>query len=368
MGHRVAALASVLVALVGTSAALGAGVERFSLRLPDGIVLPASAEEPAPPAPGQRVVILLHGSGPQDMDEDLSGVSQPGIVNRFFVDLSTALRERGFTVVRYNKRSREARVRLQADPSYAKTKSFKDYASHPLAFFVDDARAAVRWSAKRYPKAGIFLLGHSEGGIVALHVARREKAVSGVGIIGFGATSLDTTLFEQVVVRQIPAFEAIDADHDGRISGTELNGSAPLAVALKAQMSVVDLDGDGAVSRDEFLGAQLSNIVVDAPRDSMREYRRDEAALPRAAEEIRDLAIPVAIFQGEWDNQTPAYHARAVELLNRMVWKKTNLSFWYYPRLGHALDSRPSPGDLVFRHADAEALASVAARLDALSR
>ena len=90
----------------------------------------------------------------------------------------------------------------------------------------------------------------------------------------------------------------------------------------------------------------------------------DDAALPRPAAILRDLAIPVAIFQGEWDNQTPAFHARGVELLNAAVWKKPTLTFSYFSRLGHSLDSRSGPQDLVYRPADPAALASVASTLD----
>ena len=76
------------------------------------------------------------------------------------------------------------------------------------------------------------------------------------------------------------------------------------------------------------MAGNLSNIVLDL--SSLREYRLQEAQYPRQGEVLRDAKFKVIFFQGEWDNQTPSYNAKAIDLLNRAVWKKENLNFHYF--------------------------------------
>ncbi|MBI3296765.1 MAG: hypothetical protein HYZ75_01280 [Elusimicrobia bacterium] len=123
-------------------------------------------------------------------------------------------------------------------------------------------------------------------------------------------------------------------------------------------MAVLDLDGDGALSRDELMAGNFSNIAVDAA--SVREYRLQEAQCPKPAELVRDLKIPIALFHGEWDNQAPVYGTKSIELLNKAIWKKPTISFRYFPKLGHALDPRATPRDLTYRRAAPEAFRAVA--------
>ncbi|MBI3296766.1 MAG: alpha/beta fold hydrolase [Elusimicrobia bacterium] len=120
----------------------------------------------------ERVVVLIHGSGPQSLDEDLSSVSAPGTTNYFFADLAAALNGRGIAVVRYDKRSYAAARMIAADRNFAASKKFKRYAADPLRYFIEDARHFTRWTARRFPRARVFLVGHSEGANVALQVAR----------------------------------------------------------------------------------------------------------------------------------------------------------------------------------------------------
>jgi len=349
------------LAIIAASIASMARAGGLTIAGDDGYLLDAAVDLPKAKA-GSRVVVLLHGSGPQTMDEDLSAVCAPGVTSRLFVDLSAALTAKGFTVVRYNKRAYQVHLSEKAAPGYFKSEQFTKYAAHPLRYTIDDAKAAVRWAGARYPKARVFVLGHSEGGIVALHAAREETTVRGVGIIGFSPLGLDSLLFEQTVYRYAEHFSALDKDHDGALEDSELSGEETWATALRTQKVTLDLDHDGRISRDEFLGGQLSNVLLDLP--SQPEYRVDEAAVPRPAAIVRDLKVPVTVFQGEWDNQTPAFHARAVELLNNAAWKKADVTFTYFPKLGHSLDPRNGPEDLVYRPADPAALAGLAATLN----
>lgn len=308
-----------------------------------------------------RVVVLVHGSGPQDMREDLSTVSAPGTQNYFFKDLSDALTKKGFAVVRYNKRAYQLGERLKKDPAFIKSSTFRDFSSRPLDTTIKDAEAFVKFSAKTFSGAKVYLLGHSEGAMISLHVADRARTVTGVALIGFATQSQDSLLFEQVVYRSLHYFDSLDNDRDGVLTAVELAADNPVAKSLSRQLPFLDQDKSGKLERSEFMGGNLVNILADAP--GMEEWHREEAALKRPASIIKTASFDVFFFQGELDNQTPAYNARAVQLANTLIWKKPNLHFKFFPGLGHALDKRIDYQDLVFKPADKQALEELASEL-----
>jgi pimeloyl-ACP methyl ester carboxylesterase len=344
-----------------------AGTTDLRAKSYDGFEIDASATVP----PGlsdtevKRVVVFLHGSGPQDMDEDLSSASKPGTKNLFFVDVSNALVGKGFATVRYNKRSFEMGRRLKADPAFAESETYKSFYRKPLTGLISDARFFARWAHLRFPNARVYFLGHSEGTYIALQEAKDDPLVSGVAIIGFFANSLDTALVEQAVYRNAADFDALDKNGDGVLDESELAGDGVLQKLLRSQMAILDQNHDGKLQRSEFMAGNFANFVIDDPGSHIREYRIEQAALPRPGEIIRDAPFQISFFQGEWDNQTPSYAAKAVELLNTLRWHRPNLSFHFFPGLGHALDRRDSYRDIVFRRIDPAALNALASELDA---
>ena len=82
------------------------------------------------------------------MDADLTVVTRNRKKNLFFKQLSNALSDSGFAVVRYNKRTYQLRLKLKADASFAKSSVFRKTSKKPLKFIVDDAHDCVKWSGK----------------------------------------------------------------------------------------------------------------------------------------------------------------------------------------------------------------------------
>ncbi|OGS08442.1 MAG: hypothetical protein A2270_09130 [Elusimicrobia bacterium RIFOXYA12_FULL_51_18] len=309
-----------------------------------------------------RVVVLIHGSGPQDMKEDLSAVSAPGTKNYFFTDLAKALTSRGFAVLRYNKRMYQLYEQLKKDPAFAKTSKFKKLSRNQLNAIIKDAETFVGFAAKNFPKAKVYLLGHSEGANVSLQVADKSKFVEGVALIGFITQGRDTVIFDQIVNRPLQYFDSLDTDRNGVLTREELSGKEPVAKSISGQMAILDLNKNGFLERSEFMGGNLSNILLDA--SNAIEWRQEEAALKRPATIIQEAAFDISFFQGELDNQTPSYNAKAIQLANTLKWKKTNLHFRFFEGLGHALDKRTDYMDLIFKPADQQALSVLAADLD----
>jgi pimeloyl-ACP methyl ester carboxylesterase len=135
---------------------------------------PATSSAPRLPA-----VVLVGGSGPTDRDSLVAGIP-------IFGQIADALANAGYIVVRYDKRG------IGQSGGRAEAATLTDYA--------DDVRAAVKLLADRKdvdPKR-IAAVGHSEGGLVALMAAAKDKKIAGVGLIATpGTTYADVALAQQ---------------------------------------------------------------------------------------------------------------------------------------------------------------------------
>ncbi len=333
--------------------------EAFQLVASDGFELEAKIAFPQTDV--DRVMVLIHGSGPQSMDSDLTRVTKEGKTNLFFVDVSRSLTQAGFATVRYNKRSYQTNKKLGAEPAFQYDGVYTAFAANPLKYFVEDAQDAVRYVEERFPGAEIYLLGHSQGAYIALQVASVMPQVRGVALIGYALSTTDTLVLEQTVYRPQKLFTDLDTNGDDNLNTDELSVGTAISASLLRQIPIIDLDGDGMVSLMEFRAGNLSNLFM---RDLVGVIREQEGRYPRTAEILAASEFKVAFFQGLWDNQTPAYNAKAVDLLVRHVWRKDNFSFNFFPGLGHALDKRTAYDDLVYDVISPEANREMAQTLD----
>ena len=116
---------------------------------------------------------------PTDRDSLLFGIPILG-------QIAGALADAGFIVVRYDKRG------IGQSGGRAEAATLADYA--------DDVRAAVKLLADRKdvdPKR-IAVIGHSEGGLVALMAAAKDKRIAAVGLVATpGMTGADIVLAQQ---------------------------------------------------------------------------------------------------------------------------------------------------------------------------
>jgi len=351
----------LFVSQFAAAASYAAAPAGGQITVSDGFKLDYVIDYPAAGKNISKVVILIHGSGPQNMDEDMTQASN-GVKNLFFVDLSSALTKEGFTVIRYNKRSFQIAEDAKTNTMYLRSESYKNFAANPLKYFVDDAVDAIKFVSKKFPGYGIDLIGHSQGTYVALQAAAVSPSVKTVGLIGFTNQGMETTVFEQTVYRPMYIFDALDINRDNALDAKELEGGDAVSVSLRKQLAVIDVNENGKMDRAEFTAGNLSNILSGAMGD-MSVFKKQEAEYKTASEIIKNAAFDICFFQGELDNQTPSYNAKAIDILNRLAWKKDNLHFKYFNGLGHALDRRANYSDLVFKPADKGALADVAGEM-----
>lgn len=108
-------------------------------------------------------VALVHGSGPNDRDEAIGA-------NRPFLDIARGLAARGVAVLRYDKRTK-------AHPGEftGRDLTVDDEATNDAVAAVDLLRATPGIDPRR-----VFVLGHSQGGLLAPRIANASGHVAGV--------------------------------------------------------------------------------------------------------------------------------------------------------------------------------------------
>lgn len=232
------------------------------------------------------VVILVHGSGPNDRDETIGS-------NKPFRDLAEGLASQGIAVLRYDKRTKVYPTKMTGNITV------KDET-------IDDAIIAVnqmRMTPKINPKQ-VYVLGHSLGGMLIPRIALRDSGISGF-IVMAGATRP----LEVAIVEQMEYIFSLD----GTISDDE-------------KKQIDELKAEAAKIEDPKLSAE-GLPIMGAPRSYWLDLRGYHP--PTVAKQIKH---PLLVLQGGRDYQ--------VTLKEFAEWKKAlasnkNVKFILYPALNH---------------------------------
>jgi len=224
--------------------------------LPGTLLLPSN--QPSKPDAAKNrsaAVVMVHGSGPQDRDETVGGI-------RVFRDLADGLADRGIASLRYEKRTK---ARPQ---DFSGAYTIDDETT-------DDAVAAVAFLRTQpdIDPARIFVIGHSQGAMMAPRIATRSPQLAGIVLMAAPARSLEDILLDQntymamddgkiddVERMQIDALKVSIADVkkiDSKTPPTSkhlldlpasywrsLQGYDPIAVATTLQQPLLILQGD----------------------------------------------------------------------------------------------------------------------------
>jgi pimeloyl-ACP methyl ester carboxylesterase len=234
-----------------------------------GFSIAATISRPETSAPRLPVVVLVSGSGPTDRDENLFGVP-------IFGQLANALADRGFAVVRYDKRgSGQSGGRPEAA-------NIADYA--------EDLKAVVRTIRKRkdIDEDRVALVGYGEGGPIALTAARDGGVTALVLISAMGVPGAEYNLWQTT-----QALDRSDAPPNRRAETIELQKKIQSAV----------LTGTGW----EGITPQVQE-QADTPW-----FRTFLAFNPEVA--LRDVKKPVLVVHPLLDTETPPLHADRFEAM-----------------------------------------------------
>ena len=131
------------------------------------------------------VVVLVHGSGPNDRDESIGP-------NKVFRDIAWGLASKGIAVLRYEKRTREHRLKLV---STANNLTLKEITTEDALLAVKLLRSK---NFKGIDKNNIFVLGHSLGGTAIPRIALKDTKVKGFISLAGATRPLADIILEQV--------------------------------------------------------------------------------------------------------------------------------------------------------------------------
>ena len=223
----------------------------------------------APASGGAPMVLIIPGSGPTDRD----GNNPYGVKASTYKLLAEALAVRGIGTVRIDKRGMFASSAAVAD---ANAVTIEDYVTDVAAW-----TAAIR---KQTGAHCVFLLGHSEGGLIALAAAQKATDICGLVLVATAGRPLGEVLKEQL--RANPANAPI------------LDQAMAAIDALEAGKRV-DVTSMNPALRSLF-GPQIQGFLISV-------FSYDPAKL------IANVAKPVLILQGERDLQVSVADAERLK-------------------------------------------------------
>lgn len=240
------------------------------------------------------VLLLVHGSGPNDRDETIMG-------NKPFKDLAWGLATQGIAVFRYDKRTYTHGTKLSMSPELLQLTVEEEV--------IADALSALQLLRKQPEIDGeqIFLLGHSLGGYLAPEIARRDGKLRGIILYAAPARAL-----HQLIPEQMEYLFSLDGHPDTE----ELQ---KLEVARKA-VEGINRRTFAATDIIPALGGYASYFY------SLLDLNPTESA--------RQLTLPILVIQGGRDYQ--------VSKSDFTLWQEAlanhpEVSFRCYPDLNHLL-------------------------------
>jgi len=239
------------------------------------------------------VVILVHGSGPNDRDETI-GPNKP------FRDIAWGLAEQGIAVIRYEKRTKVYGANFVPKGREA------DYDTEA----VDDAVAAVAYAKTLSEIAtdSIYVIGHSLGATLAPRIASRTHGLAGIVLIAGLARPLEDAIVEQTA-------------YIASLSTTSAKEKEQLAALKKEADNIKKI---GSADFDDKIP-----LLFNAPRSYWtfaNGYKPVEVATK--------LSLPILVLQGERDYQ--------VTMQDFGLWRmglqhNRHAFFKSYPKLNHLL-------------------------------
>jgi pimeloyl-ACP methyl ester carboxylesterase len=221
---------------------------------------------------GAPVLLVIPGSGPTDRD----GNNPMGLTAAPYRMLAEALAAKGVSSVRIDKRGMFGSKSAIADPNKV---TIGDYAT--------DAHSWVAAIQKRTGARCVWVLGHSEGALVALAAAQKPQGMCGVILVSGAGRRLSDVIREQL--RSNPA-------------NAPVLDSAMAALDSLDKGQHVDVTGMNPALLPLFR-PQVQDYLIDM-------FRQDPAKLAAS------VAVPLMIVQGERDVQVSTADAKTLAAAN----------------------------------------------------
>jgi len=259
----------------------------------NGFILAGTVSKPAARSTARLpAVVLVGGSGSADRDNVTFGVPILG-------ELAGALADAGFLVVRYDKRG------IGQSGGRPESASLAEYA--------EDVRAAIKALAERKdvdPKR-LAVVGHSEGGLIALMAAAKEKKIDAAVLVATpGMTGSDLVLAQQQ-----------------RLLGRLNLSPEEKQAKVEEQKRIVQAATTGKGL--EQLPAGVRRSIDNA------EYQSLLASDP--AKILKDVHQPLLVVQGELDTQVEPRNADLLAALAKQRKKGGPVEVVKLPGVNHLM-------------------------------
>jgi pimeloyl-ACP methyl ester carboxylesterase len=226
--------------------------------------------------------VIIAGSGPTDRD----GNSAAGIATDMYRLLAEGLAARGIASLRYDKRGLPT------------SRGTLNMMTTTLADFAADVSSAAKLLDDRPDISSVTLIGHSEGGTLAMMAAKGGAPVAALVLVATAGRDPTTILREQLG-RQLP----------------------PPLLAQFDSTWVLYMRGDSVRAP-----AGLESLFVPANRAFLQSW---QAIQP--IELLRSIALPTLVLQGETDVQITVADARA------LAGARSDIKLVILPGVGHVL-------------------------------
>lgn len=342
---------------VSTKASGWEGVTRKRVKIDFGGGWVTKAELTYPTNSKGRLplVVMLHGSGHNDMNQTL-----PGGKGATFLPLAQAASQERFATLRFNKRGVtdigpvESKDHNQLNPK------------NPYEQIQRDAASVIRFGAasSKVDPSKIFLLGHSEGTNVAANLASDPKkfnipkpaGVIEMGVVGQDIKELLTLqLYGRLLLQMHDEF---DVDADGQLTDVEavdgligqpkelVDQIRPVLLDGDKVLASTDTNGDGKIAIDAEVGVVLrkSTGIDNYPNvpglETLQEYVTDIARFPTVTEALPKFSGPTLLLNGENDLQTPARVALTADAAIGAAGNKDHKVI-IYPGMAHTMNITP---------------------------
>ena len=268
-----------------------AATERKVLMTTDSYRIPGTLT--LPNLPGKHpLVILIHGSGPNDRDESLGPL-------KIFRDLASGLAVKGIAVLRFEKRTRLFKSRMEHEAStYTVRQEVIEDVLKALQIAKEDTTIDTN---------NIFLCGHSFGGMMLPRIAKEYKLIKGLIYLAPNGRKL-----EDVFVAQA---EYIGAEIKDPIKKNQMIDS------VKVQRDRIKLLTPAAKNDSTKLLQYPSSYWYD-----LKNY--DPIATAKT------LNLPMLFIYGLRDYQTTTADA---QLWQNAFKENKMVDFKMYPKLNHFL-------------------------------
>jgi pimeloyl-ACP methyl ester carboxylesterase len=230
---------------------------------------------------GSPVVLIIPGSGPTDRD----GNNPLGVKAGPYRLLANALAREGVSTVRIDKRGMFGSKRAVVDANRVR-----------IADYARDAHAWIS-SIRRVTGAQcVWLLGHSEGGLVALAAAQRPTGICGVITVAAVGRKIGTVLRQQLAANPAnapylsAANDAIEALEAGkRVDVASLPQPLRRLFAEDVQTLLIDLFAENPAALAAKLKVPL--LIVQGDND-IQVTVEDAKGLAAAQPKARLVVLP----------------------------------------------------------------------------